>query len=77
MKLPNRKDLAAAADTADCEKLAAINVKRFAKVLDISRDSAWRSINRGDVAVIRLGKRVLVPTRELDRLLSEAKVRGK
>jgi excisionase family DNA binding protein len=51
---------------------AALSVKEFAQVTGLSEDSAWRQIQCGHVKVFRLGRRVLVPVSELQRLLGEA-----
>jgi excisionase family DNA binding protein len=44
-----------------------------ARRLGVSRDSVIRAINRGEIKVLRLGRRVLIPQSELSRLLAQAK----
>ena len=44
-------------------------VPEAAAVLGISRDSAYRAAERGDIPSIRIGKRVVVPTARLRKLL--------
>ena len=44
-----------------------------ARRLGVSRDSVIRAINRGEIKVLRLGRRVLIPQSELPRLLAQAK----
>ena len=51
-------------------KLAS-SISETAEKLGVSRDSVIRAIQRGDLKAIRFGKRVLVPTSELKRILGE------
>ncbi len=46
-----------------------IAVPRAARLLGISRVSAYKAVERGELPAIRLGRRVLVLRRALDRLL--------
>lgn len=41
-----------------------------AKRLGIGRNQAYEAAHRGEIPVIKIGKRLLVPTGALDRLLS-------
>jgi excisionase family DNA binding protein len=41
-----------------------------AKRLGIGRNQAYEAAHRGEIPVIKIGKRLLVPTAALDRLLS-------
>jgi len=50
------------------EKLA-VTVDEAAAMLGISRSHAWRLIWSGELSSKRLGRRVLVPVRALQRLL--------
>ncbi len=46
-----------------------MTVAETCEVLRISRDSAYRAAREGDLPVIRLGRRMLVPTAALRRML--------
>jgi len=45
-------------------------IPEFSKILGISRNSGYEMAARGDVRTIRCGKKMLVPIREIERLLS-------
>jgi hypothetical protein len=47
----------------------AFSVEEAGKILGLSRASAFAAANRGDIPVIRIGKRLIVPRRALERLL--------
>ena len=42
------------------------------RLLGISRYSGYEAAKRGEIPTIRIGKRILVPRRALDRLLESA-----
>lgn len=44
-------------------------IEEAARLLGVGRNQAYEAARRGDFAVIRLGKRLLVPRAALDRLL--------
>jgi excisionase family DNA binding protein len=44
-----------------------------ARRLGVSRDSVIRAIAKGNIKIIRFGRRVLIPQSELARLVAEAK----
>lgn len=46
-----------------------MNVTECAKRLGIGRNSAYEAVKRGEIPVIRVGKRLLVPRAALERLL--------
>jgi excisionase family DNA binding protein len=46
-----------------------ITVTRTARVLGISRSSAYEAIGRGEIPAIRFGNRIVVPTAALRALL--------
>jgi len=48
-----------------------LTVEEAAKLLRISRGSAYERVREGAIPTIRLGKRILVPRAALDRLLLE------
>lgn len=53
----------------DTEKLT-LTVGEAAKCLGIGRNSAYEAIARGEIPVIRVGKRLLVPKVALEKMLS-------
>jgi excisionase family DNA binding protein len=46
-----------------------VSVERAGQLLGISRGSAYEAVRRGEVPSIRIGRRVVVPTAALLRLL--------
>jgi excisionase family DNA binding protein len=46
-----------------------LRVEEAAKVLGISRNTAYAAIRRGEIPVIRIARRILVPRPALDRIL--------
>ena len=46
-----------------------VSVEEAGRLLGISRGLAYMLVNRGDIPSIRLGRRLVVPRRALDRLL--------
>lgn len=55
------------------EKLA-LSVTEAAKLLGISRNTAYAAIKDGDLPVIRLGRRVLIPVAALEKKLNVSTV---
>jgi excisionase family DNA binding protein len=51
------------------EKLT-LTVEETAKMLGIGRNSAYEAVARGEIPVIRVGKRLLVPKAALEKLLN-------
>ncbi len=49
---------------------ATYRIEEAAKVLGISRNSAYEAARTGQLPTVRLGKRLVVPKIALDRLLS-------
>jgi hypothetical protein len=47
----------------------AFSVEEAGKILGLSRASAFAAANRGDIPTIRIGKRLIVPRRALERML--------
>ena len=47
------------------------NVEEAGRLLGISRASAFEAARRGDLPTIRVGKRLLVPKRALERMLED------
>lgn len=48
---------------------ATLTVEQTAQLLGISRSSAYRGVNRGEIPSIRIGGRIIVPTGKLLDLL--------
>lgn len=55
------------------ESQLALGIGKTAKLLDISKDSTRRAIARGDLEIIRVGRRVLVLRASIERLLRQEK----
>jgi len=53
----------------DKEKLT-LTVDETAKCLGIGRNSAYEAIARGEIPVVKVGKRLLVPKAALEKLLA-------
>lgn len=51
-------------------KPATMTVTQTATVLGISRSSAYECVRLGSIPSIRLGRRIVVPTRAIDALLA-------
>ena len=47
----------------------ALSIKNTLSILGISKTLLWRSVASGRIKVIRLGRRTLIPTSEIKRLL--------
>jgi excisionase family DNA binding protein len=50
------------------------SVTEAAKLLGISRASAFQAVEHGEVTHVRIGRRILVPKAALDKMLAEATV---
>ena len=48
---------------------ATITVEEAAQLLGIGRNTAYEGVRNGDLPSIRVGRRILVPTARLERLL--------
>jgi excisionase family DNA binding protein len=51
---------------------ATITVEEAGQALGICRNAAYAAAQRGEIPVIRIGRRVLVPKAAFDRLLASA-----
>jgi len=51
---------------------ATLTVGEAAKILGISRNSAYQGILTGEIPHIRVGKRILIPRRALEAMLESA-----
>lgn len=47
-----------------------LTVEEAARVLGLGRSAAYSAAQRGDLPVLRIGRRLLVPTAALDRMLA-------
>lgn len=50
---------------------ATVSVDEAARILGIGRSSAFGAVRRGDIPVLWIGRRVLVPLAVLERMLAE------
>ena len=48
-----------------------LSVEEAAKVLGIGRNLCYERVKTGEIPVIRIGRRLLVPRRALERLLEQ------
>lgn len=46
-----------------------VTVQEMAELLGISRNHAFRCVQRGEIPSVRIGRRVLIPAAFLERLL--------
>jgi excisionase family DNA binding protein len=44
-------------------------VDEFAALMGLSRNAAYVAVQRGDVRVLRFGRRIVIPTRQLRAML--------
>lgn|SRR5215813_9814466 len=51
------------------DRYDAFTVEQAGKILGISRASAFQAASKGEIPTIRIGKRLIVPRRGLERLL--------
>ena len=49
-----------------------MTITEAAKVLGIGRNNAYAAARNGDIPTIKIGKRILVPTAPLKKILGEA-----
>ena len=49
-----------------------VSVAEAARMLGIGRNLAYEAVRRGEIPVIRVGKRLLVPLPALERMLGNA-----
>jgi hypothetical protein len=45
------------------------SVTETAEILGLSLWAAWQAVNKGDIPVIRIGRRTIVPRHSLEKLL--------
>ena len=49
-----------------------LSIKEAARILGLSRNSAYLAVHTGQIPSIRFGKRIVVPRAALERMLAEA-----
>ena len=54
------------------ENRVVLTVEEAAEMLKISRPSAYQAVQRGEIPIIRIGRRILVPVAALEKLLESA-----
>ena len=54
------------------EDKVVMTVEEAAKLLKISRPSAYQAVQRGQIPAIRIGRRILVPVAALETMLASA-----
>ena len=52
-----------------------VSVKEAARLLGVSRTTAYECVHRGEIRTIRLGRRILIPLNVIDELLASASTR--
>lgn len=50
---------------------AVLSVSEVAKILNLSRNSAYEGVKRGEIPCIRVGKRLLIPRAALEKMLTQ------
>ncbi|MGH9117561.1 MAG: helix-turn-helix domain-containing protein [Acidimicrobiales bacterium] len=68
-RYPDDDDRPIRQTTTDADKRLTLSVEEAGRLLGISRGLAYLLVNRGEIPSIRLGRRIVVPRRALDRLL--------
>ena len=54
------------------EEKVVMTVEEAAEVLKISRPSAYQAVKKGEIPVVKIGRRLLVPTAALSKMLENA-----
>ncbi len=54
------------------ENKVVMTVEEAAELLKISKPSAYQAVKHGEIPVIRIGRRILVPVSALEKLLASA-----
>ena len=49
---------------------ATLSIEEAAKALGIGRNQAYEAAHRGDIPIIKIGKRLLVPRAAFERMLN-------
>ena len=56
------------------EKKLTLTIEETAKLLGIGRQLAYDRVKTGEIPVVRVGRRLLVPRRALEKLLGEPRL---
>jgi excisionase family DNA binding protein len=62
-------------DTPDSADSLVLTIPTAGKLLGLSRDSAYGAVGRGEIPVLKFGKRLVVPRAALQRLIDGAKTK--
>jgi excisionase family DNA binding protein len=68
-----RVDVGQASSTAcliDCPDV--LTVEEAARVLRLGRNAAYQAVRRGDIPSLRLGRRLLIPKKAIEHMLTAA-----
>jgi hypothetical protein len=55
--------------TAQWDDRSTFTVVETAEILGLSTWAAWQAVNKGDIPVVRIGRRIIVPRHGIERLL--------
>jgi excisionase family DNA binding protein len=73
VKRQNRLFLDSGGDTMDTGTRLVMTVEEAGELLGISRPHAYKLVREGQIPVLRLGRRLVVPRIQLERMLAGAK----
>ena len=59
-------------ESNDSQRLV-VSVKEVKELLGLSRNAVYQAIARGEIPVVKVGRRLLVPKKALERFLEEGK----
>ena len=51
------------------DKRLTVNVEEFAQIVGIGRNTAYECVRRGVIPSIRLGRRIIIPVKAIERLI--------
>ena len=60
----------------DSDRAQVLSVEAAGRVLGIGRSAAYEAVRRGDIPSVRIGRRIVVPIRALERILDGALSEG-
>lgn len=63
------KTVAARLTLADCAGRDTVTVVQAGQILGISKDASYEAVKRGEIPVIRIGARYVVPLAQLRRMI--------
>jgi len=66
-RIPRKRVMGSGSATAGPKLI--LTIDEAADILRISRQSAYEAARRGEIPTIRLGRRILVPLRALEKLI--------